>query len=553
MMNRTRKGIVALAVGCLVQLPLFAAVTDGAEKGMNEAQVADSLLSKDSIAVCEPKGEEFIVDEVVAVVGNIPVLYSDVVRTAQYVAEMRKKQGSLAENTPEEEAFAMLLRRDFLATCAELDSLDQNMPSNDAEVEAQVAQMVDAAGSVLQLEKNSGKPIFQIKSDIAIETKRQNMAMMMEQTIRQDVKVDYVEVAEFADTLPQDASRMIPVQYSFSQIIRKPDQTEQRKYAIRETLLGYRQRILNKEVTLGVLAQLYSMDWGSARRRGEMGPMPARELVGPFVEAMEQMKPGDISEIVETEYGYHLIELISYEKEPVPMAHFRHILLKPEFTVEETKQVVAQLDSIATEIKAGNLTFAEAALQYSDDLETKQNGGRAFNILGYEASGRDIRATSSRFVEEELMPADYRQISQMKIGEISEPFETADMKGNIIRKIIRLDAIYAPHIANVVDDYDLLSTTAEKVKQVKAVEDWITENISRVCIQIKPEYWDYDLGRKEWVEAAKRTAEAQNLGIEYPTVEDINNAIDEYKFIRAERKLQERALEEQKNAKKKKK
>lgn len=563
-MYRTTKHILALAVICLMPLSLYASNGLGSRKGINEqkgmtnqstqrTELSESVQVADSTAATdEQKAENYLVDEVVAVVGNITILYSDIERTAQYVDEIRKQRGSLSVNTPKEEALAMLLRQSFLATCAQLDSLDQNMQPYDDMVEEQVALMAQKAGGVRELEAVSGKPIYQIKSDMNVEIKQQQLAKMMEQNVRQKVRIDYAEVAEFADTLPKNASRMIPLQYSYSQIVRQPAETEQRKYAIRETLLGYRQRILDKEVTLGVLAQLYSMDYGSARRRGEMGPQPITELVGPFVETLQQMKPGDISEIVETEYGYHLIELISITDDQVPQVHFRHILLKPEFTVEESKQVVAQLDSIATEIKIGTISFADAALLYSDDVETKQNGGRAFNTLGY-SSTYDIRATSSRFVEEELMPADYRQIAKLKIGEISDPFETVDLKGNVIRKIVKLDGILEAHSANVVDDYDLLSATAEQVKQSRVVEDWISENIPRVYIQIKPEYWDYNLGRDEWVEAAKRTVEFENLGVKYPTTEEIESAMEEYKFLRAQRALQERAAQDAADSKKSKK
>lgn len=517
------------ALLCLTPLGLYA---------QQDVELSDSIARE--VVTTEVVAQSMIADEVVAIVGNISILYSDVQRTANTIARSRQAQGTLSPLTEMEEAFAALLERNFLATCAQIDSLDQELQSIDEMVERQVNSMAAEAGGVRELEKSTGKPIYQIKSDLTLEVQQQQLAQMMEQRIRQDVTIDYTEVAEFVDTLEMTAAEMIPVQYSYSQIVRMPAQTDERKYAIRERLLSYRQRILAGETNLGVLAQLYSMDTGSAMRRGEMGPQSIYTLVNPFVEAIEKMKPGEVSEIVETEYGYHLIELISKTDDATPIVHFRHILLKPEFTIEERNEVIDQLDSIAIAVEAGFLDFSVAAMKYSDDISTKQNGGRAFNTRGYDETG-DIRAASSRFVAEELWPADSRQISSMKIGEISSPFETMDDKGNVVQKIVRLDDILPAHKANVIDDYDLLATIAERQKQALAVDKWIDKNIGRVYIEIKEDYWSMNLGRDGWVEAARKTKEGGNLNITYPTLEDIESAIEEYQFNQAARKLKEQA------------
>ncbi len=500
-----------------------------------------------------------VADKVVAVVGHNIILLSDVERVANQIAEIRRQEGTLNKRTEQEEAFEMLLTNKLFATCAVMDSLDHDLMPVDDEVERAMTMMVEQTGGVKALERLLGKPIYQIRADITLDKKQQQLAQIMERHIKEKVKIEFAEVKEFFDTIPSNKSKAIPQQYSYSQIVKLPPQTDERKYAIREQLLGYRQRILSGEVSLGVLAQLYSADRESARRRGEMGPTPTAYLDGNFVAAMEGLKPGEVSQIVESEFGFHLIELISMKEEGgYEMAHFRHILLKPEFTVEEGRNVTAQLDSLAGAINQGKLSFGEAALKFSDDDESKQNGGKVFNTYAYKNITGDIRSTSSRFMAEEMQdrPVDFRQLSALEEGEISAPFETTDQRGNIVYKIIRLDAIYPAHAANVNDDYELIVSEAETSKQNQYVDEWIDENIDRVYVEIDPAFWNLNFQKKGWIEAAKKTRNKKNLDIEFPTREDIDAAIEQK--IKRDEEREKAAIEnavkefEEKEAKNKK-
>lgn len=459
-----------------------------------------------------------VVDEVAAIVGNAPILMSDIEKMTAMVIENRKTQGTMSDKTEREEAFEMLLTQNLLITRARIDSLEKELNSVDAEVEKKIEQMINVAGGMVELERKLGKPIYQIRADIALDTKQVELAKLMERKIRASTKISHGEVREFVKTIPVDSMDMIPMQYVYSQIVKGPEQTEERRYAIRERMLEYRKRILAGEISLGALAQLYSADPGSARRRGEMGPQHINTFVEPFTEAVKALKPGEVSEIVETEHGFHLIELISYQDGPNPEIYpqvvVRHILLKPEFTVEESQRVEIELDSITKEIRAGNLTFEAAALKYSTDAETKENGGRAYNKAGYFQTYGDIRAASSRFMLDELMPADYRQLSRLKPGEISEPYgNTYDAKGNSVYKIVRLDKIIDAHIANVDDDFDVLQTIALRIKEGKVIQEWIDEMIEKTYIEIKPEYLRYNFDRQGWKIAAERSAKGKNVSI----------------------------------------
>lgn len=502
--------------------------------------VANVALNDANGLVVVGGGDRVVVDEVVAIVGNTGILMSDIENMSQRVLDQRKAQGTMSDRTEREEAFEILLTQHLMSTRAKLDSLDKEMMMDDSMVESEILRMVERAGSVAQLEKNEGKPIYQIKADITLDVKQMMLAQTMERNIRTNVKVDYQDVADFVNSIPDDEMQIIPVQYSFSQIVKIPPQTDERKYAIRERLLDYRKRILDGEITLGALAQLYSADLLSARRRGELGFAPLERYHAPFADAAEPLKIGEISEIVETENGFHLIELIAknMSDQGVELYNLRHILLKPEFTVEEGKRVVEQLDSVRTVVLDKKLSFGEAALLYSDDVDSKENGGKVFNKMAYEQTW-DIRAASTKFAAEELR-ADYREISALKVGEISQPYETMDMKGNIVKKIICLDAIIDPHKANVVDDYDLLEAVTLMDKQGKEIEKWIDREIERVYIQIKPEYQDYKFDHSGWVEAAKKTERGENLKVKLPDFD----AMMEQAKVRAARNAAELAQTE---------
>lgn len=481
-------------------LILGAATLHAQEALPTNLEVADSL----------PR-QTFVVDEVAAIVGNSAILLSDIEMMAGRVMEQRKTQGTLSTRTEKEEAFELLLTQHLLSTRARMDSLDKEMNPIEPMVEKEVERMIERAGSVAELERRQGKPIYQIKADITLDVKQSQLAQMMERKIRGKAKVNHGEVRKFVKTIPMDSMDLIPAQYIYSQIVKAPEQTDERRYAIRERLLEFRKRILSKDISLGALARLYSADRGTGMRGGEMGPQPASTFVAPFTDAAKSLKPGEVSEIVETEFGYHLIELISYDP-PTDKIHVRHILLKPEFTVEESNQVEAELDSLITEINASRITFELAALEYSTDSETRENGGKAYNKRGYAETG-DIRAASSRFMPDELMPADYRKISQLRPGQISEPFKTMDNKGNEVYKIVRLDQIIAAHAANIDDDYDILESVALQVKEAQVIDEWITEMIGKTYIDIKPAYLTYNLDRKEWREAAERSAEKKNIKV----------------------------------------
>lgn len=452
-----------------------------------------SSFGLNAIAVQPADSALMLADEVAAIVGNSTILLSDIETTTQMVRKQRKELGTLSERSEKEEAFELLLTQHLLAQQAKLDSLDKELHPSDDIVEQQADQMIAQAGGLRALERKTGKPIYQIKADLTRDVQQMQLAQLMERTVRSKVKLNYSDVAKFVKDISTDSMQLVPVQYSYSQVIKIPPQTDERKYAIRERLLEFRRRVLAGE-KLAVLARLYSAD-GSAPRGGEIGPQDIQTFVGPFQDALRELRPNQVSEIVETEYGYHIIELISLDGN---MVHFRHLLLKPEFTVEESRKVIAELDSISGEIRAGRLDMSSAAMRFSDDIMTKENGGKAFNQNAYNQTG-DIRTTSSRYMEEELYPVDYQELKDLKVGEVSNSYEAMDEKGNVVYKIVRMDAILPPHPANIVDDYDVLEQIALESRQNEVMNDWVNKTIPKMFIEIMPAYRGYKFERKGWV------------------------------------------------------
>lgn len=431
-----------------------------------------------------PSGPQYIADEVAAVVGHSPILLSDIERTTVEIVKLRAQNGTLTARPARDEAFETLLLQKLLAEQARADSLDKDLRGGlDEQVDNQVQQLVQEAGSVKALEKKYRKEIYAIKDDLKKEAEDMQLANIMQSNVMQKVSVTYAEVADFLKSIPTDSMEMMPEQYVYAQIVRLPPATDERKFEVRQRLLGYRQRILEGE-RLSALARLYSMDPITSRAGGEWGPGDINQLVYPVVEALESLKPGKVSEIVETEYGYHILELISLNGN---MVHFRQILLKPEFTVEETEKELKLLDSLAKKIGTDKKAFDEAVLRYSMDPETNQNGGVVFNSRAAKAMF-DTKYASPKYMKDALDPQDYGPLSRLQVGEISTPYSAYDTKGNTVYKIVRLNEIIPTHHANLTEDYEIIADFALQDKQNRTLDKWIDGAIRKMYVWISPEY-----------------------------------------------------------------
>ena len=398
---------------------------------------------------------QVMLDRVVAVVGGSSILYSEVSQMAKQLVEQRRAEGYTSDRDPMNEGLEELMKQKLLYNQAEIDSV---VVGADGRIEAQVEEMLQGMiaqeGSVAELEAKQHMALFNYRDIVRQTVKEQVYAQEMRMHVVANVAVTPGEVTRFFKDLKEEEKPLVPEQYVYAHIVRFPASQEEAKRRTRERLLDMRERIISGKSNMGILARTYSQDPGTAMKGGEMPPTALSGLTGPFAEALAELKPGQISEVVETQYGFHIIELLDEPKGG--LYHFRHILLKPQYTIEEQMEPITFLDSLSTAIKADSITFEAAALKHSQDDLTKMNGGLVTNhdlLMHYNAG--NVKYTATKFRREDFgaRQQDYMNLITMKVGDVSSAFVATDIKGDVISKIVKLLEIIPTHSASLEEDY----------------------------------------------------------------------------------------------------
>ena len=448
-----------------------------------------------------------MLDKVVAVVGNSSVSYSDMKQYANQIIEQRRAQGYTSDRDPHYEALENLMMQKLLYNQALLDSLEINQSDVVQRVEQQVQSMVDEAGSITALEKRSHMAIYHIRDLLRRQLEEQSYAQTMQQSVTSKTKIVPGEVERFYAKLDKDSLPVIAEQYMYAHITMFPKNMKEAKLRTRERLLEMRERIVTGKTRFATLARMYSVD-GSAIHGGELEPAPLAGFVKPFADALSELKPGQVSEVVESEFGFHLIQLIDRKGQ---LYHCRHILLRPTYTIEEIVAPMRDLDSIVNLIKKDSLSFEEAAKRHSDDKHSKMNGGIVTNHdLLERYSAFDAKLTATKFLREDFGAMggksidDYNAISRMREGEISQPYRSTDMMGNELVKVVKLLKVIPPHNASLEEDYLRLEEMALAEKQEREFKAWLDKKIASMYIYIAPEFRKGDFANKNWVKYAKK-------------------------------------------------
>lgn len=446
---------------------------------------------------------QVMLDKVVAVVGGSSILYSEVSEYAEALVAQRRQMGYTSDRDPMHEALEALLRQKLLYNQALLDSVEIN--SNDVanRIETYLQSLIDEAGGIQALETREHMPIFNYREMLRNRYEEQAYAQALQSQIVSKVTIVPGEVERFYRNIDKDSLPMIGEQYVYAQITKFPASMKEAKQRTKERLLDMRERIITGQTKFAVLARMYSQD-GSAMYGGEMQPAPSSIYVRPFAEALEKLKPGQISEIVETEFGFHIIELIDKRGE---LYHCRHILLRPTYTREELMQPAHQLDSLARLIRLDSLSFGDAALRFSDDASSKMNGGIVSNhdVLTRMGVYDGARLTATRFLKEDFgmdggkALEDYNALMRLKVGEVSDSFQTTDHLGNQMSKIVKLVEIIPPHVASLKDDYVRLEEMALTQKQERVFREWLDKKIESMYIYIIPECREWEFENKKWI------------------------------------------------------
>ena len=426
-----------------------------------------------------------VVESIVAVVGNEVIFFSDV---EGQVMQMKAER----DPTPVEELRCrvledLMIQKLFLDQ-AKIDSIEVSPDNVEADLNNRLAEYIRRAGSEQALETYFSKSMAEIKKDLREMLTNQYIVQETQGTIAQDITVTPDEIKKYYNSMPKDSLPLVPRKVELSIISVEPPDMESSKAEVRQRLLDLRSRVINGE-SFSALAVLYSEDPGTAPKGGELGFVTRGEVAKPYAEAAWSLKKGAVSKIVESEFGFHIIQLIDRKGD---MINTRHILMRPKLSAEQTEWAILRLDSIANLVRIDSLTFYKAALRYSSDKATRANGGK---MVQENPSDR-----VTWFTLDELPREINLVVRDMKLGEISEPFRTADARGNSIYVIVRLDDEVAPHRVNPTEDYNYLAEAALMDKKNRAYQDWINGKIKKTYIRVSDDFRGCSFHYIGWLE-----------------------------------------------------
>jgi len=425
------------------------------------------------------KGQPFILDRVAAIVGDFIVLQSDI--ESQYMQYLAQ-----GHNVPDMKCmiFKELLEEKLLLNQAKIDSIEIPEGSVQVELERRIQHFINMMGSREELEQYFNKSILEIKADFKEPIKNQLITQRMQNEIIGDLTVTPSEIRAYFNKIPKDSLPKIDSQIEYEQIVMYPVLTEQAIFDVKDRLLNLRRRITEGE-SFETLAILYSED-GSSSMGGEIGFFTKSELDPEYAKIAFSLKEGQVSKIVESSFGFHIIQLISRRDDRV---NTRHILMKPTVTSEARNNAISRLDSIVDLVKSDSVSFLFAARMYSEDKDTRLSGGLVINPQN----------NSSWFEYNQLPTNDYLVLRDMKTDDISEPFESTDKNGKIIYKIVKLKSRTEPHQANLQQDYHLFKQLALQEKNMKVINKWIREKQDETYIHIDKALNSCEFLRNGWL------------------------------------------------------
>ncbi len=408
-------------------------------------------------------------DAIVAVVGNKIILQSEI--------DLQYHQFLMQGNYPDENIKCRLLEQALLNKLLLLQAIVDSLPITDAQVEERINRNLEyyikQFGSKEKLESFYGKTTVEIREEYRPLIKEQLLIQSMQQKITREVTVSPADIRQFYASIPADSLPFVNSEIEYAQIQIPITVSAAEKERVRNLLRQYRQRILNGE-DFSVLAVLYSQD-ASARKGGELGFHQRGDLVPEYEAAAFKLKPGELSDVVETKFGFHLIQMIERRGEQF---NTRHILIKPKISDDDLAVARTKADSIYLLLKEKSLTFEEAAFRFSDDTETKNNGGNVFNP----------QTGNTRFETDQVDPAIFFHLDKLAPGEISTPVLTQTPEGNQVFRIYLLKTRTEPHRLNIEQDYQRLQEIVMESKSKAALMDWVKRKKKSVYIRISDHF-----------------------------------------------------------------
>jgi len=425
-----------------------------------------------------------VIDEVIWIVGDDAILLSEVEEErlrAQY--EGTTIPGDPYCYIPEQLAIQKLYLHQ-----AELDSIEVNESTVSHQVDMRMNYYLSQIGSKEKMEEYFRKTSTDIREEMMTQVRNQMIVQQMQQKLISSVNPTPGEIKRFFQTLPDDSLPTIPAQVEVQILSFEPPVPVEETERIKSRLREYTERVNSGSADFAMLARLYSEDVESAKRGGELGFVGKGQLVPEFAEvAFNLTDPRRVSRIVQTEYGYHIIQLIERKGERI---NCRHILLKPRISYSDKEEAIRRLDTIADVVRTGKATFESAVAKFSQDKNTVMNAG----LMTNEVNG------SSKFEYQDLPPEVARQIYSMNPGEISAPFIMMDKtKNKEVVAIVKLKSKVPAHKANLTDDYQVIKGLLEQKLGADMLDQWIRKKQQEIYVSIDPDWRGCDFQYPGWI------------------------------------------------------
>lgn len=445
------------------------------------------MMPTDSVVSSAEDAKKSIIDEVIWVVGDEAILKSDV----EALRLQGEAEGMKWDSNPDAKLVEQLAIQKLFLHQAALDSIEVTESEIAEGVEERINYWISLPqiGTRERLEAYQKKSIAQMRLDMHDEYKNQMLTQRMQQKLVEDIKITPAEVRAYFKDMPADSLPLIPTMVEVEIITMAPRVEQEEINRVKNELRDYTERVTNGTTSFATLARMYSEDPGSARQGGELGYMGRGVLDPTFAGvAFNLTDPKKISKIVETEFGYHIIQLIDRRGDRI---NVRHILLKPKISADAVAKTEARLDSVANDIRAGKFTFEAAASVISDDKDTKNNNGLMANSLN------NVR--TSRFAMRQLPTEVARVVDTLQVNQVSAPFTMVNSKGKMVCAIVKLKSRIDEHRATISEDFQALKDVVLDHRREQILNEWIGKKIKETYVRMLPRYREYKYEYDGWV------------------------------------------------------
>jgi len=452
----------------------------------DDDNVQDSTATETRTAVQEvPVNEASVVDEVIWVVGDEPILKSEV----EVMRLQGETEGISFGNNPDCSIPEQLAVQKLFLHQASIDSIEVTEAEVNQSIDEQVNYWIQLIGSKEKLEEYRKQSVTQMKQELHDDFKNRAIIQRMREELVKDIKVTPADVRAYFKDLPEDSIPFVPTEVEVEIITQQPKVSQEEINRVKKELREYTERVNSGETSFGTLARMYSEDPGSARQGGELDYM-GRGMLDPAFAAVafNLTDPNKISKIVETEFGYHIIQLVDKRGDRIKV---RHILRKPSVDSEASAKALLRLDSLATDIRGGKFTFEEAATVLSDDKDTKSNHG----LMANTSQG----TRTSRFQMKDLPTEVARVVEGLQPGEISDAFSMTNDKGKKVCAIVKLKSRTEGHKATITEDFQTMKEVVLNHERDAFLRNWIVNKIKHTYVRMNDRYKDCQFEYDGWV------------------------------------------------------